>query len=279
MNKLAQPNDLQTKHADARHALDRLRPRRKRKRNSLPTSANIKLFLLFVSILIVLGSLLYSSQLVDQLRTRERSVVQLFAKATNYNVNSAQPNDSLYRMIVDFARMSEVPIILTDTKDQPTLQHFEKFNFNVSLDSTKDSLSRLMELRHQLDVMDQAYAPIKMYFVDETTGDTTVTNYIHYGNSLVLDEIESLPLIQLLLGTVIVLIGYLSFSYLKRSEQSNIWVGMAKETAHQLGTPLSSLLGWAEFLRLSADQPAEVTTIANEIERDIERLNRIAVRF
>jgi signal transduction histidine kinase len=279
LSKPVQSNDLQTKHADARHALDRLRPRRRSKRNSLPTSANIKLFLLFVSILIVLGSLLYSSQLVDQLRNREHSVVQLFARATNYNVNADQPNDSLYRMIFDFARESAVPIILTDTKDQPTLQHFDKFNFNVSLDSTKDSIARYEDLMAQLHKMDQAYAPIKMLYIDKERGDTTVTNYIHYGNSLVLDEIESLPLIQLLLGTVIVLIGYLSFSYLKRSEQSNIWVGMAKETAHQLGTPLSSLLGWAEFLRLSSDQPDEVTKIAGEIERDIERLNRIAVRF
>lgn len=279
MNNLAQQTEIQSKHADARHALDRLRPRRRRKRNSLPTSANIKLFLLFLSILIVLGSLLYSSQLVDQLREREHSVVQLFARATNYNVNADQPNDSLYRMIVDFARESAVPIILTDINDQPTLQHFDKFNFNVTLDTTKDSVAQLEDIRGQLRVMDQAYKPIKMLYIDQSTGDTTVTNYIHYGNSLVLDEIESLPLIQLLLGTVIVMIGYLSFSYLKRSEQSNIWVGMAKETAHQLGTPLSSLLGWAEFLRLSADQPGEVTKIAGEIERDIERLNRIAVRF
>ncbi|HET6512444.1 MAG TPA: ATP-binding protein [Candidatus Kapabacteria bacterium] len=278
MNNLA-TNEVETKHAEARRSLDRLRPKRRSRRNSLPTSANIKLFLLFVSILIVLGSLLYSSQLVDQLREREHRVVQLFARATSYNVTSDQPNDSLYQMIVSFARESEVPIILTDSKDQPTLQHFEKFNMNVPIDSTKDSLARLADIREQLRLMDQAYAPIKMFFVMPETEDTVVTNYIHYGNSLVLDEIESLPMIQLLLGTVIVMIGYLSFSYLKRSEQSNIWVGMAKETAHQLGTPLSSLLGWTEFLRLSSDQPNEVQKIAGEIERDIERLNRIAVRF
>jgi signal transduction histidine kinase len=279
LNNLATANELETKHADAKRALDRLRPKRRKRRNSLPTSANIKLFLLFVSILIVLGSLLYSSQLVDQLRSREHRVVQLFAQAANYNLKSEQPNDSLYQMIVDFARESEVPIILTDTKDQPTLQHFDKFNLNVAIDSTRDSLEKLEDLRATIAVMDQAYQPIKMFYVEPGTQDTFVTNYIHYGNSLVLDEIESLPMIQLLLGTVIVLIGYLSFSYLKRSEQSNIWVGMAKETAHQLGTPLSSLLGWAEFLRLSADQPGEVHKIAGEIERDIERLNRIAIRF
>ena len=92
--------------------------------------------------------------------------------------------------------------------------------------------------------MDKDYAPVRALYVDPESKKEFVTNFIHYGNSLVLGKIEELPLIQLLLGTVIVVIGYLSFSYLKRSEQSNIWVGMAKETAHQLGTPLSSLLGW-----------------------------------
>jgi signal transduction histidine kinase len=88
-----------------------------------------------------------------------------------------------------------------------------------------------------------------------------------------------MPFIQLLLAAVVIMIGYLSFSYLKRSEQSNIWVGMSRETAHQLGTPLSSLLGWTEMLRMNASDPDEVVNISNEISKDIERLNRIATRF
>lgn len=227
----------------------------------------------------MLGTLLYSSQLVDQLRQREYKVAHLFADATIYNINSDQPNDSLYQMIVGYADESDVPIVLTDANDNPTVALFNKFNFNVPFDKSLDSLEQLAYLKQQIDAMDQVYRPISIYYVNPETRDSIVTNYIHYGNSLVLDEIETLPLVQLLLGAVIVVIGYLSFSYLKRSEQSNIWVGMAKETAHQLGTPLSSLLGWAELLRLSSSEPREVEKIAGEIERDIERLNRIAVRF
>lgn len=258
--------------------MERLRPRRGR-RGKLPASTNIKLGLLFVSVLVVLGTLLYSNRLVEQLRQREYKVAHLFADATRYNINAEQPNDSLYHLIIDYAEQSDVPIILTDALDVPTIVHFSKFNFNIPYDSTRDSLGQMQYLTERIRRMDEVYEPILIYYVNPDTKDSIVTNYIHYGNSLVLSEIETLPLVQLLLGMVVVVIGYLSFSYLKRSEQSSIWVGMAKETAHQLGTPLSSLLGWAEVLRLSADEPDQVRRVASEIERDIERLNRIAVRF
>ncbi len=246
----------------------------------LPRSANIKLALLAISVFVVIGTLFYAHSLVEQLRDREYHVVQLFSDAVKYYNNSQQtPDDSLYRMITRYAMSSEVPIILTDNHDAPNVKHFRETNWNVPYDSTLDSAHQMRVLREQMREMDRAYPRIAIYYHDPASNKDIITNYIHYGNSLVLGKIESLPYIQLLLGAVVVIIGYLSFSYLKRSEQSNIWVGMAKETAHQLGTPLSSLLGWAEMLRLSARDPIEVDKIASEIDRDIERLNRIATRF
>ncbi len=246
----------------------------------LPRSANIKLALLMTSVILVLGTLFYAHQLVEQLRQREYRVAKLFSESIKYYVNAdPPPDDSLYQMITHYTQSSEVPVIQTDSRDVPSVKHFRKYNLNVPYDSTLDSTHQVSFLREQMRDMDASYKPVPVYYTDPATKKTTITAYIHYGNSLVLTKIESLPFIQLFLGAVIVFIGYLSFSYLKRSEQSNIWVGMAKETAHQLGTPLSSLLGWAEFLRLSSDQPAEVEKIAGEIDRDIERLNRIAVRF
>jgi signal transduction histidine kinase len=257
------------------------RSRRDRPRRSgrLPRSANIKIALLLVSVLVVLGTLIYSHNLVNQLRDRESNVVKLFSEAVKYYNNHPETDDSLYRMITHYAMSSEVPVILTDRHDAPNARRFSETNWNVPHDSTLDSAHQVAFLREQLREMDQSHHRIPIYFYDTTGKPVFVTNYIHYGNSLVLGKIESLPFVQLLLGAVVVFIGYLSFSYLKRSEQSNIWVGMAKETAHQLGTPLSSLLGWAELLRMSADDPTQVQNIAGEIDRDIERLNRIAVRF
>jgi nitrogen-specific signal transduction histidine kinase len=259
------------------------RPRRRRRRRanavSLPASANIKLTLLIVSVGVVLGTLIYSHNLVTQLRQREFQVARLFSSAVVYYTNQEMSDDSLYNMITHYVQTSEVPVIMTDNHNVPVVRNFHANNWNVPYDSTLDSSRQVAALREEMSVMDQQYVPIPVYYYNKERRDSVVTQYIHYGNSLVLGKIESLPFIQLLLGAVVVFIGYISFSYLKRSEQSNIWVGMARETAHQLGTPLSSLLGWSELLRLSAREPQEVEKIAGEIDRDIERLNRIAVRF
>ena len=83
---------------------------------------------------------------------------------------------------------------------------------------------------------------------------------------------------QLAVVGLFVLVGYLGFSYVRRNEQSSLWVGMAREAAHQLGTPLSSIIGWVELLRLGDDAPP-AETIADELERDVDRLKRVADRF
>src|SRR5690606_10736950 len=85
--------------------------------------------------------------------------------------------------------------------------------------------------------------------------------------------------IEIIIISMFILIGYISFSHIKRSEQSNIWVGMAKETAHQLGTPLSSLMGWIELLRYEPENREQVLEAADEMSRDVDRLTTVAQRF
>lgn len=247
----------------------------------LPRSTNIKLGLLFASVLIVIGTLLYSHQLVSELKEREQRVAKLFADGLRHFINAEDPDALFYNLITDYTKNSGVPVILTDRDDMPSygLKGYSKFNLNVPLDSTLDSASQLRFLKEEMRRMDTQYPPEKIVYQDPYTHQKQITNYIHYGDSRILAKIEIMPIIQLLLGFMITVIGYLSFSYLKRSEQSNIWVGMSKETAHQLGTPLSSILGWTEMLRLNANDPEQVTTIASEIQKDTERLNRIATRF
>jgi signal transduction histidine kinase len=247
----------------------------------LPPSANIKIGLLIASVLIVIGTLLYSHRLVDQLKIREQRIAQLFGDALRYLQNTDDFDATLYLLVVEYIRDSGVPMIVTDRDDEPSFNvaNYKKFNINIPFDTTLDWKEQIAFLKIEMHRMDKTYKPIRITYTDPKTRKDSVTNYIHYGDSIILSKIEELPFIQLMLGMVVVVIGYLSFAYLKRSEQSNIWVGMSKETAHQLGTPLSSLLGWAEMLRLNATDPKEVDTIAGEIEKDIERLNRIAVRF
>ncbi|HYM20376.1 MAG TPA: HAMP domain-containing sensor histidine kinase [Candidatus Kapabacteria bacterium] len=246
----------------------------------LPRSANIKLALLVSSVLVVIGILIYNNGLVRELKVREQRVALLLASALRYFQNSGDVDLTLYQQVVDYARNSGVPIIVTDRDNEPSfnLNTYKQFNINIPFDTTLSKHEQLAYLKKEIKRMDGSHPPERITYKD-SSGAEIVTNYIHYGDSAILAEIARMPFIQLLLAAVVIAIGYLSFSYLKKSEQSNIWVGMSRETAHQLGTPLSSLLGWTEMLGLGANDPVEVNKIAGEIGKDVERLNRIATRF
>jgi signal transduction histidine kinase len=102
---------------------------------------------------------------------------------------------------------------------------------------------------------------------------------VHYGESQMVRELRWYPYIQFLFVGLFILVGYLGFSYVRRSEQSSLWVGMAKEAAHQLGTPISSLMGWTEILRSDAIGVDQRRDAVDEVEKDVERLKRVASRF
>ena len=111
---------------------------------------------------------------------------------------------------------------------------------------------------------------------------TRFVQVLYYGESDLVSRLRWFPYIQLLFGALFVFVGYLGFSYIRRSEQSSLWVGMAKEAAHQLGTPISSLMGWVEMLRLNRQEErgAQADDEAfSEIENDIVRLQRVTARF
>jgi signal transduction histidine kinase len=106
-----------------------------------------------------------------------------------------------------------------------------------------------------------------------------VINKIHYGDSILITQLKYYPYLQIIIAALFIIIGYVGFSHIKKSEQSNIWVGMAKETAHQFGTPISSVMGWLEMLKLNYNDPDKVKDITEEINDDVEKLNRITNRF
>ena len=104
-------------------------------------------------------------------------------------------------------------------------------------------------------------------------------NQIYYGESQLIRELRIFPYAQLLFVGLFIFIGYLGFSYVRRNEQSSLWVGMAKEAAHQLGTPISSLMGWTELLRMKDLSMDKEMQAIDEIDKDISRLQRVANRF
>ncbi len=128
--------------------------------------------------------------------------------------------------------------------------------------------------RDLIATMDRGHKPIRV-----AINDTLVLNYLHYGESALIRQLRWLPVSEIALATIFIVIAYLGFSTIKRSEQSNIWVGMAKETAHQLGTPLSSIMGWMERMREDAQSEPRLVDTITEMEQDVNRLNKVAARF
>lgn len=174
----------------------------------------------------------------------------------------------------------DIPAIITDSTGR---QPF--FWRNVGLPDTLTTLAGLPpadSARIARALIDEARAMAATFppiAVEQDFGTQRLRQYIHYGESSLVKELRWFPYIQLLFVGLFVLAGYAGFSYVRRSEQRSLWVGMAKEAAHQLGTPISSLMGWLELLRLPG-LPAEQEALAlDEVENDIQRLRRVANRF
>lgn len=253
----------------------------------IPFSANLKLALVVLALLIAGGTLIYTQRLVSDLRRSEREAAQFYAAFIQMYGSSDEPSAELSALFDQLLNRQTIsfPMILTssDRTIEPNLANgdttFEgSFVKNISFDTTAPAYIQKAVLAERLEEMASHYDPLPIYFVGDDQ-DSLVTNYLFFDDSVVIEQLRWLPYVEVVLGSMFIVIGYLSFSHIKKNEQSNIWVGMAKETAHQLGTPLSSLLGWIELLRMMPEDAAQVLEAANEMERDVERLNKVAQRF
>lgn len=135
---------------------------------------------------------------------------------------------------------------------------------------------RLFDIQREMELQ---YRPIPIEVTFEGDPPERLVQRLYYGESDLVSALRWFPYIQLGFVALFVVIGYVGFSYVRRSEQSSLWVGMAKEAAHQLGTPISSLMGWNELLRMQPDPDGALSRTSEEIEEDINRLNRVANRF
>jgi signal transduction histidine kinase len=156
---------------------------------------------------------------------------------------------------------SSVPVIITDSTGQKVL----RFG-NLDELRMKDSVYA----ESKLEEMTDQNKPIKVNFGDQGT------SYIYYQDSELLTIIKFFPLTQILIIAVFAAIAYLLFSFARKSEQNRVWAGMARETAHQIGTPLSSIMAWLELLKIDKDNLNQAT---EEIEKDVQRLEMITERF
>lgn len=232
----------------------------------------LKWVVLAVSFMISVASIYYTNILVDQLKERERRQVQLFAKAIEYTANEEDVNSNVNFVAQEILyENNSIPIIQTDTLGNPIAYRNVDVRENWSAKRKNDFLKR------EIQFMKQTYDPILLTLVDQKTGETVGHQYIYYKDSYLLNQLIAYPYIQLSVIAIFGFISYLAFSYSKAAEQNRVWVGLAKETAHQLGTPLSSLMAWIEVIREDPEMRDKV--VIDELEKDIHKLRIVTERF
>lgn len=216
------------------------------------------LLLFLFAILTGLGSLIYTRYLVGILKTEERKKVEMWAEATRMvSLADSSQNIAFLNSIIE--DNITIPVILTDEKD------------NIISSGNFDEL-RMRDpeyLNQQLAKIKKNKDPI---VIDLGGG---YTNFIYYKDSIILDQLTWYPYVQLGIIMLFILVAYLAFSSSRKAEANQVWVSMSKETAHQLGTPTSSLAGWVEIMH---NKYPEIL-VTKEIALDVERLEKITERF
>jgi len=240
---------------------------------SVSLSGQLKIFLMVFAFLIIAATLWYTHDLVQALSQKEKEIADLYAKSFEYIANGKAGDGDYNFLFTEIINTIDFPVVMTDRNNEPEIPYLATIK-NIPLNTNLPLLEQHHYLKNLIDEMDRSHPPIKVAYQD-----TVVLSYLHYGESTLVVQLRWLPYIELAVAALFILIGYISFSYIKRSEQSNIWVGMARETAHQLGTPISSMLGWVELLKEQSEGDKKATDTLLDMESDLHRLQKIADRF
>ncbi|OUW78285.1 MAG: hypothetical protein CBD77_04670 [bacterium TMED217] len=224
---------------------------------------NIKGGIFLIGILLVIGLFSYTSHLSSQLREDNRQIVKLYAEIIAATVKD-DSNTNIDFVFDNIIKKVKFPIIQSDRNKVPQLWT------NLPTD-----ISSMSDRRTLLVSMDKINNPIPLIFNDKVSGPITF-GYLHYGDSKLIQKIQIWTYIELLSIGIFVLFGFFGFSFIRNSEKQHIWIGLSRETAHQLGTPVSALLGWLDLLK---NDNAIVKKIIPELESDIERLQQVSRRF
>ena len=229
----------------------------------------VKVVVVSVAVAIAALSIVYTNSLIDKLKEREKSYVKLYAEAIERIANQDEEITFLFNEIV--TPNNSIPTILTNS-----FGDYEAYR-NIDIEESYSEEKKQRILEKELTEMRALYDPIEIALRNPRTGMVHAYQFVYYKNSFLLTQLQYYPYLQMLVITVFSLVAYLVFSYSRTAEQNRVWIGMAKETAHQLGTPLSSLMAWVEYFR--ADPDTFDPDIVKEIDKDISRLEMITARF
>ncbi len=231
--------------------------------NSYRNNNNIKVGLFFVGLILIIGLLGYSNSIVNRLRDDNRNIVKLYSEIIAKTVN--EDSDTNLNFVFDeIIKKVQFPIIYSDAKNTPI------YSRNISGIELPDQLKKPM------GAMDRQNDPIPISYYDQISGQSIPLGFLHYGDSDLIRKLQWLPYLEIGVVAMFIFIGFMGFNSIRNSEKRNIWVGMARETAHQLGTPVSALMGWVDRIKR---HPEESSHVVQEMESDLERLNQIGTRF
>ena len=238
-----------------------------------------KFTLVGIAIIIGISSLFVTNTLVNELKTEERKKIELWAQATKHLLSITGEGD--YSLAIKVISENEnIPVILVDDCDtileSRNFQIYTKFDsifFKIGILSPTEITPKflrdeLTEMKNSVDSIYPNTLPIQVNII----GDK---QWIYYKDSALLNRLRFYPIYQLGFIGLFMFIAYFMFSASRRSEQNKVWAGMAKETAHQIGTPLSSLMAWTELLK----EKEGTEQMVAEMEKDIKRLETITERF
>lgn len=234
-------------------------------------NSKIKWIVLAVSIIISAASIYYTEILVSQLKEREKQQVILFAKAIEYTINEDYEANINFVSQEIINKNNSIPTILIQAGKV-------LYARNVDIDSSRNQDYIDQQLKQEMKSMGETYDPIIMVLKDPSQNNEIFGQQkLYYKNSFLLTQINAYPYIQLSVIAIFGIISYMAFNFSRMAEQNRVWVGLAKETAHQLGTPLSSLMAWMEILRDDPDLKNKGFT--DELEKDIRKLTIVTERF
>ncbi len=225
-------------------------------------SVNIKSGLIIFGLVLIISLLVYSRSIVNKLRDDNMQIVQMYAQIIAATIKD-ESDAGLSFVFDEIITKVQFPIIYSDRDQTPI--NTKNLDKDLSVD----------ELRVHQKTMDVQNNPIALEFVTVPNELITI-GYLHYGDSTLIRQLEWLPYLEISAVAIFIILGFAGFTFIRNSEKKHIWVGMARETAHQLGTPVSALMGWLDLIK---QHPNKTDQVLEEITVDMRRLEQIVERF
>ncbi|HPI72603.1 MAG TPA: HAMP domain-containing sensor histidine kinase [bacterium] len=230
-------------------------------------SGTLRRLFFVVLLACVLGTIYYTQRLVNELRKESRQIVEFYSQTYQLIVQTENMEVLDWFLANNILQKMDFPLIMIDN-------HGNISSWRGIGVPEEDRSPQAMEKAKKIfaKIKDQN-EPVRYMYNGE------VFQSIYYGDSRLITRLELLPYLTFSGTGLLILIAFIGFNNIKKSEQRFIWVGMAKETAHQLGTPISSLLGWLELMKTGDMSPDKINRLAQDMEMDVRRLEKIAARF